>query len=93
MTVVMTMRWDGVTPAQYDAARALVGMDRDEPKGLRFHVASFGDGAIHVTDVWESAEDWDRYVNERLMPGLKQLGFAGEPQVQIRPAHAILAPG
>lgn len=93
MAIVMTMRWDGVTPEQYDATRALVHWEHDKPKGGLFHVASFADGALHVSDVWESAEDFDRFVTERLMPGVKQVGIAGEPQVQVRPAHAIYAPG
>jgi len=27
------------------------------------------------------------------MPGVKELGIPGEPQVEILPAHAIFAPG
>ncbi len=45
-----------------------------------------------VTDVWDSAEDFQRFVDERLMPGTNQAGIAGEPQVTILPAHRIFAP-
>lgn len=93
MAVVMTMKWAGVTPEQYDEARERVGWEENEPAGGIFHVASFADGALHVTDVWESAEDFQRFVDGRLMPVVKGImGLPGEPEVQIRPAHRVFAP-
>jgi hypothetical protein len=41
----------------------------------------------------ESAEAFDVFVQDRLMPGVKKLGIPGEPQVEILPAHAVFAPG
>jgi hypothetical protein len=43
--------------------------------------------------VWDSAEDFQRFVDDRLMPGVQQVGIQGQPQVEILPAHAIFAPG
>ncbi len=48
--------WEGLTPDQYDALREIVGWDHDVPAGRRFHVASFGDGVLRMTDVWDSEE-------------------------------------
>jgi hypothetical protein len=45
-----------------------------------------------VTDVWESPEDFQRFVQTRLMPGVQQLGIQGEPKVELHPAHALFAP-
>ena len=52
-TVIMQKR-EGLTPDQYDALREIVGWDRDVPAGMRFHVASFGDGVLRMTDLWDS---------------------------------------
>jgi hypothetical protein len=87
MTVVMNMRWDGVTPEQYDAARDEVKWEIDAPDGAISHVAWFEDGAIRVIDVWESGEQFQTFVEQRLMPGTAKVGIAGQPDVTIQPAH------
>lgn len=93
MAVVMNMVWRGVTPEQYEAARKLVNWEGDPPPGALYHVASFDQQAAYVTDVWESAEQFQRFADSRLMPGVQQLGIQGQPEVEIRPAHAIFTPG
>jgi hypothetical protein len=94
MPIVMNMRWAGVTPEQYDAARETVHWEGDVPEGALYHVASFAeDGVLYVTDVWETADQFQRFVETRLMPGVQRVGIAGEPDVEIRPVHAIFAPG
>lgn len=92
MAVVMIMKWEGVTPEQYDAARELVNWEGEKPAGGMFHVSAFSDNALRVTDVWESAEDFQRFVETRLMPGVQQLGIQGEPQVEIYPVHRLFTP-
>lgn len=62
------------------------------PPGGIFHVAAFTDNGLRVADVWESAEAFQKFVDERLMPGTKALGLLGEPRVEIFPAHAVFAP-
>jgi hypothetical protein len=92
MAVAMIMEWEGITPEQYEAARKLVNWEGDVPSGGVFHVAAFSDKGPHITDVWESADDFQKFANERLMPGTKELGLPGEPRVEIYPVHALFAP-
>lgn len=92
MRVVMIMKWDGVTPAQYEQVRKSVNWEDNKPNGAVFHVAAFGNNALRVTDIWESADDFNNFVQKRLMPGVAQAGIAGQPQVEIYPVHAIYAP-
>jgi hypothetical protein len=87
MAVVMTMRWAGVTPEQYDAVRELVRWEQDTPAGAVLHVASFEDGALYVTDVWESQQDFERFFADRLAAAVKEAGIEGEPQTTFRPLH------
>lgn len=93
MAVAMVLRWDGFTWEQYDAARALVPFDRETAPGGLFHVAAVDEGGIHVTDVWESAEQFQTYLTEHLMPVFAQLGFTGQPEVEIIPVHSLITPG
>jgi hypothetical protein len=93
MPVMMMMQWSGVTREQYDAVRKIVNFEGDAPKGGLFHVAAFTENGLQVTDVWERAEDFQAFVEQRLMPGVQQAGIQGEPRVEILPAHNVFAPG
>src|SRR5689334_18769538 len=93
MPVMMIMEWDGVTPQSYDEVRRIVDFEGKVPKGGLFHVAAFSEGKLHVTDVWERAEDFQAFVEQRLMPGVKKAGIPGEPRVNILPAHNVFTPG
>ena len=81
------MRWEGVTPAQFDELRSLVSWETEQPEGAIFHVAWFRDGGITVMDVWESQEQFDRFMQDRLMqaatpPRSRRGGSSrGEPAV------------
>jgi hypothetical protein len=93
MPVVMQMDWAGVTIEQYEQARSRVAWETDVPPGAIYHVATFDDAGAHIVDIWETAEDFQRFSDARLGPAVAAIGIAGEPQVQIRPVHAIFAPG
>jgi hypothetical protein len=92
MASVMQMRWQGVTQEQYDALRPIVRWETDQPDGAYFHVAYFDEGGINVVDVWESPGHFDRFMQERLGPGVQQVGIAGEPDVTWHEAHAVYNP-
>jgi hypothetical protein len=92
MATVIYLEWDGVTPEQYDAAREQVGWERDPAEGVLLHVAWFVNGGIRVTDVWESADHFQRFREGRLMPGVREVGIQGEPRVSMHDAYAIFTP-
>jgi hypothetical protein len=85
MSIVMQMRWPGVTPKQYDEVREIVGWERDPDPTGRLHVAWFESDGLHVWDVWDSAEAFGAFTETRLMPGVKKVGIAGEPEVTVVP--------
>ncbi|MBI3258543.1 MAG: hypothetical protein HYZ54_03545 [Ignavibacteriae bacterium] len=90
--MVMNMQWEGVTPDQYEEIRRTTNWEANVPVGGILHVSSFSDKGLHVTDVWESAEDFNRFVNDRLMPSVAQAGLTTQPQVMITPIHAVFNP-
>ncbi len=92
MKIVMTMKWEGLTPDQYEKIRKIVNWEGDKPQGAVFHVAAFDASGIRVIDIWESGDDFNNFVQSRLMPATTEVGIPGEPQVEIFPAHAIYAP-
>jgi hypothetical protein len=90
--VVMSMRWRGVTPEQYEQAREVINWEGDVPDGAVLHVAGFDSDGLRVTDVWESAEDFNRFAEERIMPGVQQIGIQGQPEVEFLPLQNIFNP-
>jgi hypothetical protein len=93
MPIVMNMRWDGVTPEQYEQAREQVGWEQRAPEGGLIHIASFTADGLRVTDVWESAADFNRFAENRLMPVVQEIGIAGQPDVTISEIQAVWNPG
>lgn len=93
MPVMMIMEWTGVTREQYDAVAATVAFERDAPLGGLFHVAAVDANGLRVTDVWERPEDFQAFVEQRLMPGVQRVGISGEPRVTVLPAIKVFAPG
>jgi hypothetical protein len=92
MAQVMKMRWEGFQPRQYDELRPIVRWEVEPPDGLVFHVAWFSEGGISVVDVWESSEQFDRFMEERLMPGIQEVGVEGQPTMKWFDAHAYFSP-
>ncbi len=89
MQTVMLMRWAGVTPEQYEEARSRIGWETDVAAGAVLHVAGFDGDELRVTDVWESPEQFQEFAETRLMPGVKEVGIEGEPEVRLFPLQAL----
>jgi hypothetical protein len=92
MATVMLMHWPEVSREQYEQARSEINWEGQTPQGAKFHVAWFGDDGLHVLDLWESREDFERFVGQRLTPGVQKIGIQGQPKVEFHEAHAIFAP-
>ena len=93
MPTVMVMRWEGVTPDQYDAVEKAVDWTGAAPAGGVHHVAWFTDGGLNVVDVWESEDEFNTFAQDRLMPGVAKAGIEGEPKVDMHDTHRVYAPG
>jgi len=92
MATVMLMHWPEVSLDQYEQARKEVNWEGDTPKGAKFHVSWMGKDDFHVLDLWESREDFEHFVQERLTPAVQRIGIKGEPKVEFEEAIAIFAP-
>jgi len=94
MAVVLSMRWAGVTPEQYDLVRDAVGWEEAAPAGAELHVAWFDAAGLHVVDAWESEQAFQAFFVERLAPAVEKAGIVGEPESEFAPLHRrFVAPG
>jgi hypothetical protein len=86
------MHWPEVSPEQYEAVRKEVNWEGEPADGGKFHLAWFADDGFRVIDLWESPQQFQRFVEERLMPGVQKVGIAGQPNVQLSESHALFVP-
>ncbi len=64
----------------------------DKPAGGIFHVAGPSpNGGWRVIEVWESQEDAQRFLGERVKPAFEAVGAPGPPQPQLWPVHSYMA--
>jgi hypothetical protein len=92
MAIIMNMYWPEVSEAQYQEARKLVNWEGDNPPGGKFHTAWMAADGFHVLDLWESAEQFEAFVQTRLMPAVQQIGIERQPRVQMETPLSIFAP-
>jgi heme-degrading monooxygenase HmoA len=88
MPILMIMDIEGATAEQYDGVDELLGglTPENAPAGLISHAAAVTDTGVMVADVWESAEDLQRFFDEKLGAAIAE---AGLPQAEPRivPVH------
>lgn len=74
----------GFSPAVYDEAVSQLeqaGAGVGQVPGRTFHCAMEVDGQVHVFDVWESTEQFEKF-GETLLPIMSKLGASpGEPTI------------
>lgn len=92
MATIMLMHWPEVSAAQYEEARKIVNWEGDVPAGAKFHTAWFADDGFHVLDLWESRENFEAFVRDRLVPGVQKIGIQGQPNVRFETSASVFAP-
>jgi hypothetical protein len=93
MAVLMLMNWPGVSKQQNEAVMKELDLDRNLPDGGLFHVAGVATDGIRVTDVWDSADKFQRFADTRIMPAVEKIGITPQPTIEVLPAHNVYLPG
>jgi hypothetical protein len=84
MAVVVIQEFEA-TPEEYDQVDAKLG--EGTPEGAILHAAcDLGGGRMKSIDVWESAEHFQRFVQDRLIPAIAEVNpdapQASEPEIR-----------
>lgn len=81
MAYMTTHFWPGATQEQYEATVAVVHPAGGLPEGQTYHVAGMTDGGVLITAVWESKEQQDRFLKDKLMASMPiEGGVEGHPE-------------
>ena len=92
MASLMFMNWPGATHEQYKAVKDIAQWDKREPEGAKLHLVGFDDDGMHITDVWESPDHFDRWMNSDLGAAIQEVGVEGQPDVRWVPLAGVFAP-
>ncbi len=89
MAIHLLIRGEGITKDIYENARKEVNWEGNPPPGLILHAASFDNsGNIRVSDTWESEDQWNNFLNTRLMPFF-QKNKVPPLRTEIFPIHEL----
>ena len=81
MAYLITHFWPGATMEQYEATVAVVHPPGGLPEGQVYHAAGPADGGVLIAAVWDSKEQFDRFLQEKLMASMPiEGGFTGAPE-------------
>lgn len=93
------LEFDDVGEEQYWAVNERLGLDPrtgagDWPAGLLSHTGGAKDGGLVVFEVWESRDQQERFMQERLGRALQEGGVTAPPaRVEWLPVAGHIAPG
>jgi hypothetical protein len=84
MTVVVIQEFEA-TPEEYDQVNQKLG--DATPQGAILHAAcDLGGGRMRAIDVWETAEDYQNFVQNQLIPAIAEVNpdapQAQEPEIR-----------
>jgi heme-degrading monooxygenase HmoA len=87
MAVCLVIDIPGGTLEQYDAVKQALGESGGMlGDGQTFHAAGPTDDGFVVIDVWNSRDDFDRFIAGRLGEAIQAAGVP-EPQIREIPVH------
>src|ERR1700758_3589516 len=92
MAVGLVMTFKGLGAQRYEAIMRELGLTATGgtwPDGIISHAAGATQEGWCVVDVWESQEQFDRFLNGRLRPAFDATGGQQEPEVTAFQVHLL----
>ena len=91
MAVAVLLNFAGGDNDAYDRVIEKMGLsDGTPPDGAQYHVAGEVDGGFRVVDVWDSAEQFQRFAEEQIAPLTREEGFR-QPEVSMWEVHNTMS--
>lgn len=79
MAIIRISRPPMLTPETYDAVNEHARVVEEPPQGMLMHCLGQPDGVWQIVDVWEAAEQAERFDSERLMPAIRAVVGTAPP--------------
>ena len=92
MTVVSTLDVADLTAAEYRAVMDELGVERHPEGGIYVHLATPIDAGFRILEIWDEKENFDRFVEGRLVPANEAIGLDHTAEITLTPLHNLFAP-
>jgi hypothetical protein len=92
MTVVSTLDITDLTGPEYRAVMDELGVEQRPEGGIYVHLTTPTDAGFRVVEIWDQKENFDRFVERRLVPANQALGLDRATEITVRPLHNLFAP-
>jgi hypothetical protein len=92
LPVAVDMKFRGMTLDQYDQILGKMGLRQggDMPPGGISHWVAETDDGVHIVDVWESRETFDKFAEEQIGPYSREVGITEQPEITFSEVHNYL---
>ena len=81
MAIIWVVEWDGLTEQQYQDISSRVDWQGKAPDGLQHMVTAFSEKSLLLTQVWKSPEHVLRFMEDRFLPVVNEMGIRTMPRV------------
>jgi hypothetical protein len=92
MTVVSILDITDLTAPEYRAVMDELGVEQRPEGGIYVHLTTPTDAGFRVVEIWDQKENFDRFVERRLVPANQALGLDRATEITVRPLHNLFAP-
>jgi hypothetical protein len=92
MTVISTLDVTGLTAPEYRAVMDELGVERRPEGGIYLHLTTPTDFGYRVVEIWDEKENFDRFVEHRLVPANEAVGIGRATEITVTPLHNLFAP-
>jgi hypothetical protein len=92
VAVAIEMNFKGATLDQYDRIREKTGLTPNgaTPPGAIAHWVAATDEGLHIVDVWESQEAFDKYAEDVINPYSAEVGMTDPTEMRVYEVHNYL---
>ncbi len=92
MTVVSTLDITDLTAAEYRAVLDELGVEARPESGIYLHLTAPTDFGFRVVEIWDEAEGFERFVENRMYPAAQAVGMDRETRITVEPLHNFFGP-
>jgi hypothetical protein len=92
VAIIWLMEWTGLTPEQYEKLREAIDIEGDVPDGLYHHASGHDGRAVLISEVWESPDHVQPFMDGRFLPAVRSLGINTMPRVDMYETIAVFTP-
>jgi hypothetical protein len=92
MTVLSTLDVTDLTASEYRAVMDELGVERRPEAGIYLHLTTPTDFGYRIVEIWDEKENFDRFVEHRLVPANEAVGIDPATEITVTPLHNLFAP-